>query len=256
MPRLSYSRHMWRLYSGSMRRLSYNRHMWRLYGGSAMHIIIFANGDLTTSPLPLPAHDLLIGADGGARNAFRYGLVPDVVIGDFDSLGPDEIAGFDRAGASLYRFPADKDETDLELALDFSVQQRAAEITLYGLFGGRWDMTFANLLLLASEKYAGVRLTVVAGAERMHILRGGDTLAIHGSPGDLVSVLPLSGTAEGITYEGLAWPLDAATLPFGSPRGVSNAMVAHTAKISIRAGIILIVVIPSASKGQPGGPPD
>lgn len=213
-----------------------------------MHILIFANGLITGSPLPLPPYDLLVAADGGARNAFRFGLVPDVMIGDFDSLSPDEIAGFERAGAGTMRFPAEKDETDLELALDFAVKNRADKITLYGLFGGRWDMTFANLLLIAGAKYAGIRLTIMEASTKMYILRDGETQKLTGAPGDTVSVLPLSGPAEGVTYSGLTWPLVSATLPFGTPRGVSNTLASSPASIKINTGILLVVHTPGSAE--------
>ena len=213
-----------------------------------MHIIIFANGKLTRSPLPLPDHALLLAADGGARHAARYGLAPDVVIGDLDSLTPGEAAGAARAGADILRHPADKDETDLELALDHAMQQGATAVTLYGLFGGRWDMTFANLLLLSRPKYAGLKLAIEEGDTRMFILRGGETIRLAAEPGATVSVLPLNGPAMGLTYEGLAWPLEQATLPAGSPRGVSNRMQETEALISLEDGVVLISLAPASKK--------
>jgi len=207
-----------------------------------MHTIILANGLLPTPITSFPPHDLMIAADGGARNAWQRGMgkIPDVIIGDLDSLSPDEMAGYDRAGASLYRFPPDKNETDLELALDFAVKSGATEITLYGLFGGRWDMTFSNLLLLAAPKYAGVRLHIIEGDTDMYILRGGETLTLQGQPGQTVSAIPLAGSATGVTYTGLTWPLDNVTLPFGTPRGVSNSLSAETAEIHLKEGTLLI----------------
>ncbi len=206
-----------------------------------MHTIIFANGHIPTSPLPLPAHDLLIAADGGAGNAAQFNLLPDVVIGDFDSLSPSEIAAFDQDGTKSIRYTAEKDETDLELAMDYAAGQGADEITLYGLLGGRWDMTFANLLLLASEKYAGIRFKAVDGNTSFHILHGGESLQLQGEPGDIVSVLPLRGPAEGVSYQGLTWPLEEANLPFGTPRGVSNTITDTLATISIQKGTVLVV---------------
>ncbi|NUM48912.1 MAG: thiamine diphosphokinase [Anaerolineales bacterium] len=207
-----------------------------------MHILLLANAPLPPRSPPFPPHDLMIAADGGARHAWQdgKGKIPDVIIGDLDSLTPDEIAGYDRAGASLYRHPPAKDETDLELALDFALQHHATEITLYGLFGGRWDMTFANLLLLAAPKYAGVRLHIVEGDTDLYLLRGGETLTLHGSPGQTVSAIPLHGDATGVTYTGLTWPLQNATLPFATPRGVSNTMAAEMATITLTEGILLI----------------
>ena len=210
-----------------------------------MHTILLANGLVPTPIQSFPPHDLMIAADGGARHAFQWGKgwIPQVIIGDMDSLGPNELAGYDRAGTSLYRFPAEKDETDLELALDFALRERATEITLYGLFGGRWDMTFANLLLLAAPKYAGVRLHIIEGDTDLYILRGGETLSLHGSPGQTVSVIPLAGNAIGLTYHGLTYPLQNATLPFATPRGISNTMASEKAEISLQDGVVVVIVI-------------
>ena len=203
------------------------------------HVLIFANADF--APTPLPPHDAIIAADGGARHVKALGLIPDEIVGDLDSLSEDEIAGYDRAGSGIHRYSPEKDETDLELALDFAAQHGAGKITCYGLFGGRWDMTFANLLLLADPRYAGIELQVVAGDATLYILRGGEARTISGRPGDTVSVIPLNGPAEGLTYTGLHWPLEHATLPFASPRGVSNTMAAEKATISLHTGVVVIV---------------
>ncbi len=207
-----------------------------------MHVIVFANGDLPDLPLPLPDHELLIAADGGARHALRYGLTPDELFGDLDSISEADVARVEAAGGTVHRFPADKEETDLELALDHAAAIGAACITCYGLVGGRWDMTVANLLLLASPKYAGIEFLAVAGDSRIHVLRGGEALAVNGHSGDIVSVLPVNGPAIGLTYEGLAWPLHDADLPFGSPRGVSNRMETERAAISLREGTVLVFI--------------
>lgn len=226
-----------------------------------MYILLFANGDFT--PTSLPEHDLIIAADGGARHVRALGKNPDVIIGDLDSLSLDEVAAFEQAGSKVLRYSPEKDETDLELALDYAAGQGAAGITCFGLFGGRWDMSFANLLLLADPRYAAIDFRIQAGDTAMFILRGderrtpdtgrtpgdermpgvhsrGAGLTLRGSPGDTVSVIPLDGPAEGLTYTGLAWALADATLPFGSPRGVSNVMESETASVSLRSGVVLI----------------
>jgi len=211
-----------------------------------MHTIVIANGDLPHLPLPLPEHDRVVAADGGAGHALRFGIVPDDVIGDLDSVTDEELARIERDGGRIHSFPEDKDETDLELALDFAAASGAGRITCYGLFGGRWDMTFANLLLLASPRYAGIRLEAAVGGTRVHILRGTETLSLKGAPGAAVSVLPLDGPAAGLTYTGLAWPLEDADLPFSSPRGVSNRMEGAAATISLREGVVMVFVTGSS----------
>jgi thiamine pyrophosphokinase len=206
---------------------------------SMMSTAIFANGTISTPEIYLPPETFIIAADGGAKHCLKLKLTPQVVIGDFDSLTTNEIAALEEAGAKLIQHPTAKDETDLELALEHALKLGASEITLYGLLGGRWDMTFANLLLLAAPHYAGIRFRIVDGETQVFILRGGEKLEIHGQPGDIVSTIPLSNEAHGVTYQGLEWPLVDATLHFGTTRGVSNVLVSSPATISINEGLLL-----------------
>lgn len=203
---------------------------------------IFANGELSTTNIALPPDATIIAADGGAKHCLALGIIPHVVIGDFDSLSEKNIAALDAAGTEFIRHPTSKDETDLELALDYSLGLGASEVTLYSLLGGRWDMTFANILLLASARYTGIRFRILDGNSEALILRGGETLNIEGQPGNIVSVIPLDGPASGICYTGLRWPLNNATLPFGSPKGVSNVFLATKASISLDEGLLLVFV--------------
>jgi thiamine pyrophosphokinase len=206
-------------------------------------ITIFANGNATSADITLSPNETVIAADGGAHHCLKLGIVPNVILGDFDSLSSEEIAALEADGAELIRYPIDKDETDLELALDYAVRLGATEITFYGLLGGRWDMTFANILLLAAPSYAGIKFRIIDGTTTAYILRGGETLKLQGRPGTTVSTIPLNKPIRGITYHGLQWPLENATLPFGTPRGVSNVMTTTKAQISLEEGTILIFVI-------------
>ena len=217
-----------------------------------MHITIFANGKINSPDIDLAPNTMVIAADGGGRHCLRLGITPQVVIGDFDSLTEDESRRLEAGGAQLIRHPADKDETDLELALDYAQKYYAqkycaqksgtTQITLYGLLGGRWDLSFANVLLLASERYAQIDFRIIAGDTEMRILRGGETLKISGQPGDTVSAIPLGGPVQGLTYQGLKWPLENTSLPFGTPRGVSNTLVDQHATIALKEGLLLIVL--------------
>ena len=208
-------------------------------------ITIFANGDFPSTDISIPPNEMILAADGGARHCMKIGITPHVVIGDFDSLSDEEIATLEAAGVQLIRHPVDKDETDLELALDYAVKRGATELTLYGLLGGRWDMTFANILLLASPSYAHLFFRIINGNTIAYFLHGGETIKLHAQPGALVSAIPLISPARGITYQGLQWPMEKATLPWGTPRGVSNRMISTRAQISLEEGLLLVFVIDS-----------
>ena len=207
------------------------------------NFIIIANGDVSASEIPIPSDTTLIAADGGARHCLKLGISPHIVIGDFDSLTAAELTQLVKGGARLIHHAADKNETDLELALDFALQSGGKQVTLYGLLGKRWDMSFANLHLLASPRFHPLQFRVLEECTEIFTLRGGHSLTLHGAPGEIVSVIPLTPEARGITYQGLEWPLENATLHFGAPRGVTNKLVSCEATISLQEGMVLIMIL-------------
>ena len=217
-----------------------------------MRAVIFANGEF---PNPQNARDLLrpddfiIAADGGTHHALAVGAIPHVVIGDLDSLSPDEQARVEAAGAQVIRFSPRKDETDLELALLHAVREGATEIVILAALGGRLDQTIANLLLLALPELSGLDVRIVEGQQTVFLIH--DEALIEGRPGDTVSLIPLGGDAVGVTTEGLEWPLHEDTLRFGPARGVSNVLTAERARVRVRRGSLLCVVTHAST--QMGG---
>ena len=208
-----------------------------------MRAIIFANGEFPDSQSAralLRPDDLVIAADGGTRHAWQIGVIPHVVIGDFDSLSAEEQARVETSGSRVIRFSPRKDETDLELALKHAARQGATEIIILAALGGRLDQTVANLLLLAMPELREIAVRVVTGAQTAFLIR--DQALVEGLPGDTVSLIPLGGDAVGVTATGLEWPLHEDTLRFGPARGVSNVLVAKQARVCVRQGLLLCVV--------------
>ena len=211
-----------------------------------MRAIIFANGEFKQSakhPLHIESDDLLIAADGGSRHYLHLGLRPHVVIGDFDSLDPDEIQDLARMGVELIRHPPHKDHTDLELALFLAVERGAREIIISGALGLRWDMTLSNVLLLSSPAMKGLDVRIVDGAQEISMIRGGEKKIIRGRPGDLLSLVPLGVEAGGVTLTGLEYPLENAHLSVGVTHGVSNVLSGNTAAVELVRGMLLCVVM-------------
>jgi thiamine pyrophosphokinase len=185
--------------------------------------------------------DWILGADGGAAQALIWGLTPQVVIGDMDSLPDEDRAVLIDRGSKFVEHPRAKDETDLELALAFAVAHGAEEIVILGALGGRLDHTLANVLLLALPSLQGVRARIVDGDQEAFLIRSGGSATLDGRPGDLVSLLPLAGDARGVKTRGLLWALDGDTLGLGFSRGVSNEMKDERARIELEDGLLLIV---------------
>ena len=207
-----------------------------------MHTIIFANGVLSQKP-QIHSNDLIIAADGGARHCLDLGLAPNVVIGDMDSLTPHDLRHLEDVGSELVNYPARKDHTDLELALAYAWDHGHQEVIVYAALGDRWDQTLANLLLPASSKFAAMQIRLIDGAQEIQLIRAGQELALSGAPGDIVSLVPLTGAASGITTTGLEYPLIDETLTFASTRGVSNVLIESSAAVSLKSGILLCSII-------------
>jgi len=209
-----------------------------------LRAVIFANGQLSNPELvhTFPG-DFIIAADGGHRHCLRAGLTPQAVIGDFDSLDQASQDQLKALGVPVIRHPRRKDFTDLELALQYAVEQGADEIIVYAALGLRWDMTLANLLLPAAGNLSAARIWLLDGQQEITLLRAGQTVTITGRPGDTVSLIPVGGDAHGITTKGLEYPLNNETLFFGATRGVSNVLLSSSAQVQISAGMLICTLI-------------
>lgn len=207
--------------------------------------IIFANGRMEGPPefvKDLHPSDLIIAADGGTHHCKSLGITPNVIIGDFDSLDPKEVTSYQQTGVEIIQYPIHKDETDLELVLQFTLKQDVTEVYIIGGLGARWDMTVANILLIAHPMFSRLKIRLLDGSQELVLLRGDEQIELHGRPGYQISLIPLAGDAYGITTHGLEYPLNDETLFFGSPRGVSNVFLQDHAQVFIREGVLLCIL--------------
>jgi thiamine pyrophosphokinase len=204
--------------------------------------IIFVNGELPdvgAARAILRPDDVLIATDGGARHALELGVIPSLIIGDLDSLSVDEVRVFNDMGVHILSYPQNKDETDLELALDHALKSGYRPICIVAGFGGRLDQMLGNLSLLTAPDAIDADMRLDDGVTEAFCITGKATL--HGQPGETVSIIPWGIPAEGVTTDGLVYPLNKATLLPYRTRGISNQMLADTAKISVRRGALLCV---------------
>ena len=205
-----------------------------------MSVLIFANGDLEQLEWIRPyiaAATAVIAADGGTNHLRRLDRLPDIVIGDLDSLSAPSRAWLQAAGVPLLQAPQDKDETDLELALLYAAAHYEEDILIFAAFGGRLDQTLANILLLAHPTFSGTHIELLTPNERAWLVTA--ETEIHGEIGDTVSLIPLGGDVWVQSTQGLSWPLNNEKLTFGSARGVSNNLSDPIALLSISSGTLL-----------------
>lgn len=218
---------------------------------SKQKIAVLANGvwEREWGEQVLQEVDFLICADGGANSAVLSGRLPDLLIGDLDSIFPENLKQCEKAGCVIERYPCVKDETDLELAL-FRAEERARllgerEIWLYGATGKRIDHFLGNIALMLASAKKGYRICLVDPEHDLWILQGREE--IKGSLGQKISLIALSEQAI-VTTEGLRYPLRQEVLLQESPRGVSNVFLGEGAVVQVHEGWVLVVLPRSAGR--------
>lgn len=182
----------------------------------------------------LPGADVVVAADGGARSARLLGLTVDILVGDLDSADDHAVA----TAGEVRHHPVDKDDTDLELALATVVDAGIDSATVVATLAGRADHALGNLLVVAGDRWAGLRLDLRVDGTHCRVVR--DAWQIVGNPGDVVSLLAVGGPATGVTTTGLAWTLGDAVLQPGLGLGLSNRMTAPTAEVRVSSGVLLV----------------
>jgi thiamine pyrophosphokinase len=209
---------------------------------NVQRIIILANGelpDLTNARSLLQKDDYIICADGGTRHARTLGIEPDLIIGDLDSADQEVIQRFRVDGVDVASYPQDKNETDLELAIERAIKLNPQEILIVAALGGRLDQTLANIGLLSDPRLAEFHVRLDDGVEEIFLCR--DQVEVHGKSGDIVSLIPWQGAASGIRTNKLKWALQDETLYPDKTRGISNELIDDLASVSVGSGQLLIV---------------
>jgi thiamine pyrophosphokinase len=209
------------------------------------HVVVFAGGDPVDLAVrdtlrdALPAPATVIAADSGLHHAQDLGVPVDIVVGDLDSVDEARLADEVVRGAQVERHPAEKDATDLELALDVARRCGADDVLVVGGAGGRLDHFLANALVLASDAFADMDVRALVGEALVTVVRRRTTL--HGEPGSLLTLLPVGGPARGVSTKALRYPLAGDDLFPASTRGVSNEFLEPVAIVELEQGVLLAV---------------
>jgi thiamine pyrophosphokinase len=182
---------------------------------------------------------LIICCDGGARHFQYLGIKPDVIIGDMDSIDPALLASYSTSGIKIIKYPANKDYTDTELALDYALSLKPEAIFIWGALGGRIDHTLANVFLLCKGKEEGIRTYLIDEYGEAFVVDKEATFV--NETGKTVSLVALSSEVTGINLTGFLYPLREGRLIMGETRGISNVIADACASISIRQGKLLVI---------------
>jgi len=179
----------------------------------------------------------LVCADGGARHLYRLGLVPEVIVGDMDSLEGEVKQYFEERGTRVIAYPATKDQTDTQLALEYAFSLTPDTVDIYAATGGRLDHTLANISLLVSGAEKGVPVRLIAEWGDVFLVE--NRFVLDGEAGQTVSFFPLTASAEGIVLEGFEYPMTRGVMKLGYPVGISNRLVSRQGLIAVESGYLL-----------------
>lgn len=191
--------------------------------------------DYTLLRPELKPEDIVICADGGYRHAVAWGIEPQWLVGDFDS---------NRLPVShphVIQVKPEKDDTDMELAVGKGIQLGCREFVLYGALGGRLDHTMANIQMLAGLLAKGMK-GVIRDEQNELFLMGAGSVTLQANSFPYLSLFSFSEQCQGVTLEGMKYPLTDYTLTnLSAGLGVSNEILGESARISFRAGTLLVI---------------
>ncbi|MBN1446529.1 MAG: thiamine diphosphokinase [Bacteroidetes bacterium] len=203
-----------------------------------VYTLLICNGEMPRAPVLrhlAAGAQFIVCADGGANAARDAALLPDTVIGDFDSITRETRTAFESHGVEL-RYLQRQDDTDFEKALKLLVERRAGHVVILGLTGKLLDHTLGNFSILL-RYIPDLRFSMFDRDYRMDILTHGGRF--RAAPGDRVSVVPLR-RASNVRYTGLRFPLDGVELAFGKLEGTCNEALDGHFEIAFDDGILLL----------------
>ncbi|HKL11779.1 MAG TPA: thiamine diphosphokinase [Clostridia bacterium] len=188
--------------------------------------------DKTKAYLP----DFIIAADGGYNNLKKADIMPDILLGDFDSI--DTVP--ENCPFEIYKFPKEKDFTDIELAIEFALEKGCNRICLAGATGSRLDHSIANIMLLRKLLEHSVDAEIIDEHHEIFLIERRKSLS--NRKGSLLSLLPLDPIVSGVYLRGFKYPLENSTIKMGDTLGISNVAISDNCEISVENGILMGII--------------
>ncbi|KGG81124.1 thiamine diphosphokinase [Caloranaerobacter azorensis] len=207
-----------------------------------MKALIVSSGDIRNSNIIKTLCkdvDLIACADGGANLVIKADCIPDIVIGDLDSIEKDTLNKLKKSEVKFIKFPTKKDKTDTELAIEYIIERGFNEIVLVGVTGTRLDHTLANIFLLYSLLQKGVKATIIDDHNEIFITK--DELVVYKDDKKYVSIIPFNGDLLGVTLKGFEYELKDRNIKFSSTLGISNTLVSDAGIIKVEDGVCLVI---------------
>ena len=184
----------------------------------------------------------IIAGDRGLEALYQLKMIPNHVVGDFDSVSPEILEFYKKQSQIIFHtFHAEKDNTDTDIALQLAIRLKSSKITIMGALGKRMDHAIANIHILKDALEANIPCQILDEHNRIYLINTSIQLEKDKIYGKYVSLIPLTSTVEGLTLTGFKYPLHDYTLLIGTSLGISNEIVTDTAHIEMNNGILIVI---------------
>ncbi|MBM7598640.1 thiamine pyrophosphokinase [Virgibacillus halotolerans] len=205
---------------------------------------IVGNGPLELHPdyqLFMEEIDIWIGADRGALTLAENNIPIEYAVGDFDSINEQEQSFIQRKAVYFKKYPVEKNETDLEIALSVAYMLQPSTIYLFGVTGGRLDHELVNIQLLFSIIKKGGRGIVIDQSNLIEMTMPGVHTINHNEVYPNISFIPFTQQVKALTLSGFYYPLEKENISWGSTRCISNKLLLNNGTFSYEEGILLVL---------------
>jgi len=206
--------------------------------------ILFINGELTGNKNfylnYIKATDQVVCADGGANHAYNLGIIPDLILGDLDSISSETLEYYQQQQVEFAQYPVAKDKTDTQLILEKLLEVGYKEIIIFAGLGGRLDHTLANLYLLEFSTKVETKIKFITPQASIELVYQEKILI--DKIDKTLSLLPLSDEVTGVYLEGFKYGLEDANFKRGNTLGLSNIVTKSPAKIKLASGKLLMII--------------
>lgn len=184
----------------------------------------------------------IIAGDRGLEALYQLSIIPNHVVGDFDSVSPEILEFYKRQPQIIFHtFNSEKDNTDTDIALKLAIQMKSSKITILGALGKRMDHALANIHILKDALEANIPCQIIDKHNRIYLINKQVELEKDKVYGKYISLVPLTSTVEGLTLTGFKYPLNQYNLSIGTSLGISNEMIEDRAHIEMEKGILIVI---------------
>ena len=184
----------------------------------------------------------IIAGDRGLEALYQLKIVPNHIVGDFDSVSPEILEFYKNQSQIIFHtYHPEKDNTDTDIALKLAIGLKSSEITIMGALGRRMDHAIANIHILKDALETNIPCQILDEHNRIYLINKEITLEKNRVYGKYISLIPLTSEVKDLTLTGFKYPLNNYDLPIGTSLGVSNEIVENIAQIKMKKGILIVI---------------